>query len=222
MISSLALLLLQGASTLPQPHWPSTFVADYVSDDKHTTGYYASDTSPGVGASRITFEDGSGDHLCSYYHTKTPCEQLTTGGFRYLYFPNLPDCCKCCTYATGSYLCGGPVGPRWMSNATGNLIYEGKEVILGRACHKWGIQGIFPTHMNYYFQDVETGLPCGLDGYNYLRTPDEPADDQYLFKVGSVNLTVPHSTFDVPQLCKAARYCGGKVCAAGPDVRQFV
>ena len=31
----------------------------------------------------------------------------TVGGFRYLYFPNVKDCCKCCTYTAGSYDCGG-------------------------------------------------------------------------------------------------------------------
>ncbi|CAE7945067.1 unnamed protein product [Symbiodinium necroappetens] len=182
--------------------------------------YYASDTRPTVGASRITFADGSRDHLCSYYHTNTSCEQLTTGGFRYLYFPKVEDCCKCCTYTTGSYECGGPVGPRWVSNATGNLVYLGQEQILSRACHKWGISGVFPGKLNYYFQEVETGLPCGIDGYNYLRSPAEPADDQYLFQPGSVNLAVPGSTFDVPPLCMSSRYCGGKVCASGPDFHQ--
>ena len=33
---------------------------------------------------------------------------------------------------------------------------------------------------NYYYQDVDTGLPCAIDGYNYLRSPTEPADDMYV------------------------------------------
>mmetsp|Transcript_18156 Transcript_18156/g.34090 ORF Transcript_18156/g.34090 Transcript_18156/m.34090 type:complete len:224 (+) Transcript_18156:92-763(+) len=200
----------------PVPKWPAAFEAWYSSDDKNTTGYYASDTRPGVGASRITFADGSRDHLCSVYHSNTSCEQLTVGGFRYLYFPKASDCCTCCTYARGSYQCGGPVGPKWVNNATGNLEYHGIEEILGRRCHKWNIRGMFGWHPNFYFQDVDSGLPCGIDGYNYLRTPAEPADDQYLFKPGSVNLSVALPNFDVPALCAASRYCGGKVCASGP------
>eukprot|EP00435_Cladocopium_sp_Y103_P010963 s530_g2.t2 len=146
----------------------------------------------------------------------------TVGGFRYLYFPNVKDCCKCCTYTAGTYECGGPVGPQWLNNATGNLQYLGREEILGRTCHKWSVEGVFPGHLNYYFEDVASGRPCGIDGYNYLRTPAEAADDQYLFEVDGLNLTVDPSTFRVPDVCRDSRYCGGKVCASGPDQATVV
>ncbi|CAK9068959.1 unnamed protein product [Durusdinium trenchii] len=206
------------ATATPQATWPSAFEAWYASDAKHTTGHYATDSH--VGASRIVLRDGTGDHLCSAFHNATACEQLTVAGFRYLYFPNAGDCCKCCTYTTGTYECGGPVGPQWVKNLTGNLRYVGRSEILGRSCHKWSIVGLDPEHLNYYFQDVQTGLPCGIDGYNYLRTPAEPADDQYLFEADSLNLTVPTSHFDVPERCQDARYCGGEVCATGPTAPE--
>ena len=67
-------------------------------------------------------------------------------------------------------------------------------------------------------EDVTTGLPCGIDGYNYLRTPQEPADDQYLFEPEGLNLTLAPGSFQVPEHCKGSRYCAGEVCAAGPLV----
>eukprot|EP00913_Durusdinium_trenchii_P001921 g1777.t1 len=194
------------ATATPQATWPSAFEAWYASDAKHTTGHYATDSH--VGASRTSegFWGFGG----------------TVAGFRYLYFPNAGDCCKCCTYTTGTYECGGPVGPQWVKNLTGNLRYVGRSEILGRSCHKWSIVGLDPEHLNYYFQDVQTGLPCGIDGRNrwMWRTPAEPADDQYLFEADSLNLTVPTSHFDVPERCQDARYCGGEVCATGPTAPE--
>lgn len=218
----LGLWLPAAALAVPQATWPAAFEAWYASDYKHTTGLYATDSSKDVAASRIVLGDGSGDHLCSAFHTSTRCEQLTVGGFRYLYFPNVKDCCKCCTYTAGSYDCGGPVGPQWVNNATGNLQYLGREEILGRTCHKWSVEGVFPGHLNYYFEDVASGRPCGIDGYNFLRTPAEPADDQYLFEVEGLNLTVDPSTFHVPDMSRDSRYCAGKVCASGPNQATLV
>ncbi|CAJ1339811.1 unnamed protein product [Effrenium voratum] len=168
----LALAAAAAALAVPQPTWPVAFEAWYVSDYKRTSGLYATDSRAGVAASRITFADGTRDHLCSAFHNNTRCEQLmTVGGFRYLYFPQVKDCCKCCTYATGTYECGGPVGPRWVSNATGNLHYLGREEVLGRTCHKWSVAGLVPAFPNYYLEDTQTGRPCAIDGYNYLRRP---------------------------------------------------
>ena len=49
-----------------------------------------------------------------------------------------------------------------------------------------------------------------------MRTPQEPADDQYLFEAKALNLTVDPSSFKVPELCATSRYCAGEVCASGP------
>ena len=50
---------------------------------------------------------------------------LVAAGYRFHHFPDKADCCKCCAYASGSYLCGGPMSPRWVDNSTGNLVYLG-------------------------------------------------------------------------------------------------
>ncbi|GBG28203.1 Hypothetical Protein FCC1311_044262 [Hondaea fermentalgiana] len=201
------------------PKWPSVFSTTYESYWLNTTGKYLYLEHGSKGpAERIDFDDGSRDHLCSTFHKNTPCSQLTTQGFRYLHFPEIDDCCKCCTYVEGTYECGGVLSPKWLSNATGNVAYHGIETVRGHACHKWTIVGLMPEHPNFYWQSVETGLPCGLQGYNYLKTPAERADDQYLFDVDTMRLEASESLFQVPELCKGSRYCGDPVCATGPEL----
>uniref|UniRef100_A0A7S3PPW0 Uncharacterized protein n=1 Tax=Aplanochytrium stocchinoi TaxID=215587 RepID=A0A7S3PPW0_9STRA len=201
----------------PVPKWPSRFLAEYTSTYKHTSGTFAVDVRPNRPASeRIYFGDSTYDHLCSTYYNHTPCIQLTTKGYRYLVFPEKNDCCKCCTYSHGDYLCGGPLSPEWVSNKTGNLIFLGIKDVKGRKCYKWDSRGL-QNHSNFYYQFVDTGLPCEIDGLNYLRNPSEKADDQYIFKENSFKFFVNESFFDVPTICENSRYCGGRVCAIAPD-----
>eukprot|EP00929_Paragymnodinium_shiwhaense_P118826 TRINITY_DN90723_c0_g1_i1.p1 TRINITY_DN90723_c0_g1~~TRINITY_DN90723_c0_g1_i1.p1 ORF type:complete len:252 (+),score=13.45 TRINITY_DN90723_c0_g1_i1:60-815(+) len=215
----------------PAPVWPAAFTAAYVSPHvsedtlgKDTTGSFVVDTSHAA-SERIELLDGTRDHLCSAMHNNTPCTQLTSGGYRYLVFPKANatgDCCKCCTYASGTYLCGGPLGPQWLDNATGNLVYLGVQYIkdIDSHCHKWSVAGLVPEHPNYYYQHVESGMPCGIDGYNYLRTPDQRADDLYWFPSSQIRLGVDPQVFSVPSMCTDARYCGNSVCATGPGLMQ--
>mmetsp|Transcript_10837 Transcript_10837/g.21259 ORF Transcript_10837/g.21259 Transcript_10837/m.21259 type:complete len:248 (-) Transcript_10837:80-823(-) len=211
--------LAKSESTNVKPLWPGEFSTTFVSKWKNTTGNYAVLVrgDHGVGE-RIVLDDGSRDHLCSTFHKNTPCTQLTTQGFRFLYFPEVKDCCKCCTYTQGTYECGGPLGPKWLNNVTGNMQYQGVESVNGRDCHKWTIIGLMPDHPNFYWQDVKTGLPCGMEGFNYLKTPEERADDQYLFDPNAFVLKAPPSLFYVPKICRNSRYCGKPVCATGPEL----
>mmetsp|Transcript_36078 Transcript_36078/g.102136 ORF Transcript_36078/g.102136 Transcript_36078/m.102136 type:complete len:233 (-) Transcript_36078:116-814(-) len=215
---TLLTLFVRGASAeAPLPTWPPVFTSKYTSDWMQTHGtFWVSVPVDGSTASqRIDLADGTRDHLCSTFHNSTPCTQLTTEGFRYLYFPQVPDCCRCCSYATGPYLCGGPLGPKWLSNATGNLSYKGVESVRGRRCDKWGIQGL---SSNYYFQFVDSKLPCQIDSYNYLRTPEQRADNQYIFEPGTFADRIPVSTFSVPEMCVGSRFCGPPVCDLRPEL----
>lgn len=211
----------------PVPIWPDAFTAEYVSDWMETHGtfsvsYGGTSLPPrpkvigGVSAAseRIDLADGSRDHLCSAFHNATPCTQLTTGGFRYLHFPAVGRCCRCCSYGgeSSAYPCGGPLSPQWLSNATGNLAYEGVEQVRGSPCHRWRLQGIGD---NFYYQFVGSGLPCEIDGYNYLRTPEQRADNQYIFDERSIATAVPPSRFAVPDICRSAPFCGPPVCDVG-------
>eukprot|EP00658_Telonema_sp_P-2_P065454 TRINITY_DN54687_c0_g1_i1.p1 TRINITY_DN54687_c0_g1~~TRINITY_DN54687_c0_g1_i1.p1 ORF type:complete len:226 (+),score=42.95 TRINITY_DN54687_c0_g1_i1:124-801(+) len=201
------------------PHWPKTFQANWTSHWKATEGLYATDTRPqGAQAELIVLEDGTRDHLCSARHNNTMCVQLTVSGFRYHYFPGLPepDCCRCCSYAPSSkYECAGPLSPSWLDNVTGNLEYLGVHNVSGRECAKWNSAGL-GGDPNFYYQDLKDGEPCEVDGYNYLRTPAERSDDQYIFEKATYTNQVPPELFAVPPLCEKAAYCGPPVCSSGP------
>mmetsp|Transcript_16863 Transcript_16863/g.19589 ORF Transcript_16863/g.19589 Transcript_16863/m.19589 type:complete len:239 (+) Transcript_16863:337-1053(+) len=212
-LSFAGLVPIKGNQTAnPKPNWPRTFFAKYESDYKFTTGTYAVDVRRGHPASeRIYFKDGTYDHLCGAFYNNTSCIHLTTAGHRYLIFPNVNFCCRCCSYASGSYLCGGPLSPKWVSNETGNLQYLGIENVKGNRCHKWNAVGL-KNHPNYYYQYVASGLPCEVDGLNYLRKPTEKADDQYIFDEASFKFSLRQGYFQVPRICKSVKNCGGSVC----------
>ena len=195
------------------PTFPSMFRSNFTSNWKMTKGTYALGKSTnGQAAEALYLEDGTHDHMCSHSHNSTACMQLTAFGARYHFFPELSpqDCCICCRYDRGGYLCGGPVSPAWVSNSTGNLKYLGIANVLGRKCYKWNAVGLHGD-FNYYYQDLQ-GRPCEIDGYNYLRNPSERADDQYIFVPSTYSTAVPPELFDLPDVCKNPRPCGPPVC----------
>jgi len=98
-----------------------------------------------------------------------------------------------------------------VSNETGNLQYLGIENVKGNRCHKWNAVGL-KNHPNYYYQYVASGLPCEVDGLNYLRKPTEKADDQYIFDEASFKFSLRQGYFQVPRICKSVKNCRGSVC----------
>ena len=205
---------------LPQPTWPLAWSVAFMSPPtaKNTTGTYTVTKT----AESIVLADGTRDHLCSHVHNDTACTQLTVGGFRYLDFPQIDDCCKCCSYSSGSYLCGGPLGPEWLNNATGNLVYLGVHQGPWGRCHKWNAHGLIPKGKtkgddNFYYQYVDSGIPCEIDGYNWLWNRQQRDDDQYVFNPHTYQTQVDPSVFAVPKRCTSAPYCGAGVCATGPE-----
>eukprot|EP00746_Dinoflagellata_sp_MGD_P090208 gnl/MRDRNA2_/MRDRNA2_35603_c0_seq1.p1 gnl/MRDRNA2_/MRDRNA2_35603_c0~~gnl/MRDRNA2_/MRDRNA2_35603_c0_seq1.p1 ORF type:complete len:238 (+),score=26.81 gnl/MRDRNA2_/MRDRNA2_35603_c0_seq1:84-797(+) len=207
----------------PMPSWPAQFQSTFWSPSKRTSGLYAlgRDTA-GKAAGLLTFADGTRDHLCSAYHNNTACSMLEAQGWRYMVFPQIEQCCKCCSFENGC----GPLSPHWLNNATGNLIYMGVSTVslsdLSYQCHKWHVIGLDPDpkKSNYYYEhmgsvlnngSVAAGRPCEIDGYNYLHDPSERSDDQYIFNVSTFETTVNPSIFAVPTFCQDT-YCRGTVC----------
>ena len=78
--------------------------------------------------------NGRSDRYCVSVHplADTPCIHLATGGTRYLIFPQLGECCVCCTAAGGC----GPLSPHWLDNAT----YQGEVQLRGMAARSWRAQ----------------------------------------------------------------------------------
>ena len=196
-----------------EPYWPEEFQAEFYSRWKATDGIFA--VQPHREA--IILRDGSRDHLCSAYHTSTPCSIITAMGWKYLVWPELQQCCRCCSYSSGC----GPLGKRWVSNATGNVEYLQVAAVRYSArelykCHKWAVVGLSKEHPNYYYQHLHSWKPCEVDGANYLRKPSEIADDQYIFRLDSITRVVNASLFRLPSYCNGDKFCGKPVCDDPP------
>jgi len=190
--------------------YPTEFVSQYHSPSKKTTGMFAvGKDRRGKAAGLITMEDGSLDHLCSAYHNNTPCTELAAAGWRWLVWPKLQHCCKCCTIAEGC----GPLNPTWLQNASGHLSYKGIESIphgsSEQKCMKWDYEGL--GGYNYYYEQLpegrKPGLPCAIRGINYMQYPNQPSDDYYVFNQSTFSMQVSPSLFDLPSYCKP-NYCG--------------
>eukprot|EP00878_Enallax_costatus_P022615 GHUV01024008.1.p1 GENE.GHUV01024008.1~~GHUV01024008.1.p1 ORF type:complete len:179 (+),score=32.87 GHUV01024008.1:112-648(+) len=103
----------------PRPVWHRNFVTEFNETTKiafwswHTNGKltYSVDQL----AQRVDRDNGRGDRYCMSIHpfTDTPCTHLVVGGQRYLIFPELRECCRCCDDAGGC----GILSPDWLANA---------------------------------------------------------------------------------------------------------
>eukprot|EP00747_Dinoflagellata_sp_TGD_P168731 gnl/TRDRNA2_/TRDRNA2_195829_c0_seq1.p1 gnl/TRDRNA2_/TRDRNA2_195829_c0~~gnl/TRDRNA2_/TRDRNA2_195829_c0_seq1.p1 ORF type:complete len:254 (+),score=18.05 gnl/TRDRNA2_/TRDRNA2_195829_c0_seq1:76-837(+) len=207
------------------PTWPQQFQSKFWSPSKHTEGVFAIGQDASGNISEIlTLTDGTLDHLCPFYHNNTACTQLTTLGWKWLVFPEIKHCCKCCSYETGC----GPLSKSWLQNSTGNMFYDGVVPVQFRStqyrCRKWTVVGLDAKHPNYYYEqaglDGEPQVPCEIDGYNYVHDPSEPADDQYVFDRDSFSSDVQSGLFTLPDFCSSSEYCGQPVCDTVPPEQQ--
>ena len=143
-----ALLLLAAAASLaaaarmapaiaddPQPRakWHRRFTVDFNETEKFGplfhwetdgTWYYDADAPGGV-AEAVYRANGRGDRYCKSIHamTSTPCLHIVANGSRYIKFPELRECCKCCDSSKG---CGG-LSPAWLDDAE----YQGLQEMFG-------------------------------------------------------------------------------------------
>lgn len=211
-----------GEGRLPVP-WPLAFSVKFASPvtagffGKNTTGTFS--LVPGL-AERIALDDGSYDHLCTFLHTNTSCTQLTVNGFRYLDFPKRQTCCRCCTYAEGDYPCGGPLSSGFLRNETGHITYKGRTTVAGQDCDWWGVMGTVNMSGYYALADERNktrhGMPFMISNPNYLRSPEQRADDLYIFDPNTYTNDVDIALFNVPSRCRDAPYCGIEPCAPVP------
>uniref|UniRef100_A0A383W200 Uncharacterized protein n=1 Tax=Tetradesmus obliquus TaxID=3088 RepID=A0A383W200_TETOB len=136
--------------------------------------------------------NGKGDSMCLSIHPRsdTPCTHLVVSGQRYLIFPELGECCKCCSNAGGC----GILDPNWLDAAE----YTGQTTMQGRTADSWTIRGLQPN--NYYATaDVPVGIPLELD---QLPTATYVFGDYITFHPDTLNLG-PVSPKDVivPEGC---------------------
>eukprot|EP00924_Labyrinthula_sp_SR-Ha-C_P001192 maker-scaffold_7-snap-gene-16.8-mRNA-1 protein AED:0.33 eAED:0.33 QI:0/0/0/1/1/1/3/0/192 len=185
------LSLLSFSIGIQQPFFPPKFISNYYSEYKDTYGVYA--LSPH--SQLIVFANGYRDHLCRSQANNTECWHLTTEGFRYLSLLQV------------LYLYIWKLSLWWT--------FEQK-MVNGELCWKWNAVGL-NGDPNYYYELVNTPIPCEIDGYNYLTTPAQRSDDQYIFELSSFKIHFDdQKVFHVPEICEDVDYCGNSVCATGP------
>lgn len=186
---ALALLLVTVCADDPTPYWFGQFTLEfnettYLLFTWKTTGTWYYDSSQLT--EKIVRANGRGDRYCGSIHplTDTPCTHLVKEGRRYLIFPELSECCMCCTSEAGC----GVLSPTWLQNAT----FQGVESIRGIEAYKWLVMGLQP---NYYYSTANVAqVPVELD-----QTPN---DYMSLHHETFSPLPVDPSIFDVPSDCK--------------------
>eukprot|EP00775_Hariotina_reticulata_P005294 gene5294-5529_t len=129
--------------------------------------------------------DNKGSYVAQYcmsIHplTDTPCTHLVVGGQRYLIFPQLGQCCRCCDAAAGC----GILDPNWLAEAE----YIGQVWMQGQLAYEWAIRGLQPNQ--YYATADEAAVPLQLD---------QQPNDYITFHPGSFSKgPLAPSTFHLP------------------------
>ncbi|KAF6263736.1 hypothetical protein COO60DRAFT_340919 [Scenedesmus sp. NREL 46B-D3] len=144
----------------PKPIWHMQFSIDFNETTKllwfnwQTEGRLLYDALQQVEV--LHRANGKGDRYCMSIHprTDTPCTHLVVAGQRYLIFPQLGECCRCCSSAGGC----GILDPGWLDAAQ----YTGQATMQGRLADSWTVRGLQAN--NYYATaDVPVGVPLQLD-----------------------------------------------------------
>ncbi|GAX84228.1 hypothetical protein CEUSTIGMA_g11651.t1 [Chlamydomonas eustigma] len=173
----------------PIPYWPTLFNIEFnetsiILFKRVSEGKWWYDAA---NQNEIIYrKDGRGDRYCGGMHpiNPTPCIHLVTQGNRYLIFPELQDCCLCCTAAKGC----GILSPTWLDGAE----YQGQEVKFGLQTNKWVKKGL---QSNYYWATAsDFEVPVELDQWpNAYQT----------FHVDTFSTEgIDPSLLEVPSYCK--------------------
>lgn len=192
------LLAFAAAEVVNYPLWPDTFVQTFNEtfkypggSDHYTTGtfYY---NWPGR-TYRVDRVNGRYDRYCGFNGSKmwknTPCSQYVSNGDRYLYYPDLKECCYCCSSEHGC----GILRPDWMNGGT----FIDTVSHIGVQSYQWDKKGL---QHNYYF---ETVADVSLDRV-MLGIYQEPNDYQDFHLPRGVPL---ESDFTLPSICKKSDKC---------------
>ena len=96
---------------------------------------------------RVDRDNGKGDRYCGLNGLKwlknTPCSQYVVNGDRYIYYPDLKECCYCCSSQHGC----GILHPQWHQDSVfmGEVNYNGYEAF------KWDKKGL---QSNFYIIEI--------------------------------------------------------------------
>ncbi|KAF8059710.1 hypothetical protein HT031_005118 [Scenedesmus sp. PABB004] len=185
----------------PRPLWHRAWSAEFNETTKltalftwTTTGAFHYDAESG--RQLVTRANGRGDRYCKSVHplTDTPCSHLVTGGQRYLIFPELRECCRCCSAEAGC----GVLSPHWLDDAE----FDGQVVAQGRLANRWAVRGLQPN--TFTATADAAAVPLELD---------QLPNDFITFHAASFKPEPPPaSAFDLPEFGCAERCPLTSVC----------
>ncbi|KAG1671636.1 hypothetical protein FOA52_006867 [Chlamydomonas sp. UWO 241] len=144
----------------PSPAWPPLFSVEFTESSiilftRETNGTWFYDAKSGVEV--MMRDDGRGDRFCGSIHSvdATLCVNIVTEGYRYIIFPDLDECCRCCSFEAG---CGVIPGD-WLSGD--DVKFMGTEEKNGLSTNKWAKEGLKPVY--YWATDDDAQTPVEID-----------------------------------------------------------
>ena len=211
-IALLALIAISVIADPSEPRWPTKFTEQFHEEfDYPVIGKYETEGTfyydAGSMRYRVDRDNGHGDRYCALNGGKifknTPCSHIVVDGDRYMYYPELDECCYCCSAEHGC----GLLRTDWLSGAT----FEGEVEYQGYMAYKWDKPGL---QSNIY---IETAEENPLDR-KMLDMDQQPNDDQ-LFYPNTWSTTFDSSVLELPSICKKENSCAlASTCTAVRNV----
>jgi hypothetical protein len=202
------LFLLSLTLAHPQyPRFPDTFTQTFTETfsypflgDHSTNGTYYYDWA--TQRFRLDRQNGRFDRYCGINGLKmlqnTPCSHIVVNGDRYLYYPELNECCYCCSAEHGC----GMLKPAWMEGAE----YLGIEEFKVQKAHKWDKPGL---QHNIVYESLEEE-PIDRTLMAIYQAPT----DMMEFK-NDRKMRVDYDMLELPSICQKNKSCNiVSVCTA--------
>ena len=191
------------AQTPLPPMWPDVFFQDFAEVTtnpvagvhRNVGSYYYNWT---MKAYKIERSNGRYDRFCGlsgpHISQDTPCTHLVVNGNRYLYYPELNQCCYCCNSTSGC----GVLFPGWMQDST----YIDTEIHNGVLTYKWFKQG----NEENFFWETTGGVPTNRVTIAINQVTEDDMD------FGPRSSTFPADAFNLPGICTLSTTCNWGFC----------
>ena len=200
----ISLMSLIHCADVTTPVWPDQFTQTFT--EKLTYPIIGTGVTSGVfyynwttKQYRIDRVNGKWDRYCGsvYKFRNTPCSHFVNEGKRFLYFPEMNDCCMCCTDKGGC----GILKPNWLDGSE----YVGEQTSEdGTTQYQVFNQKGLQDNLAYF--DKATGIMARID--------QQPNDDQ-TYSVSSFNPQFDQKVLELPTICQANKKCSMfSVCGA--------